>query len=171
MITFTTSVAPAIRALADSRLSLRELEVIDAAADGLSYIDTGGLLGLSELTVKTHLKRAADKTGLGARSGLVGYAYRKGLFVRVPTPGPPLSPAQRAVLPYVARGLENHEIGRQMGIAVDGVGITANTVKTHLRTSSKLLGAVTRAHLVRRAIDTGALPLVTVRQVEEVRAA
>lgn len=152
MTAFTAAVPVVLYLLAESGLTLRELEVIDATADGLSIAEVGVLLGLSELTVKNHLSRSGLKAGVGTRSGIVGYAYWKGLLVRVPAPVVPMTGRQKELLPQVARGLENRAIGVRLGI-------TEDTVKAHLYACARLLGSRTRAHMVRRAVDTGLLPL------------
>ena len=158
------AVPPVLHRLAAARVSLRELEVIDASAEGLSYFEVGDLLGLSEATVKAHLTRLGHKARVGTRAGIVGWAYRNGLLVRVPLPVVPLTPSQRAVVPLVARGLEDGEIGRELDIAM-------NTAKHHVHCAARLLNARTRAHMVRRGIDCGVLPLVPRLVGEEARVA
>lgn len=59
-------------------ISQRELEVLQLVADGHSNRDVGEQLGLSALTVKSHLARIARKLGTGDRAEMVVLAMRAG---------------------------------------------------------------------------------------------
>ncbi len=59
-------------------LSERELEVLRLVADGQTNRIVGEKLGLSALTVKSHLARIARKLGSGDRAHMVATAIRKG---------------------------------------------------------------------------------------------
>jgi DNA-binding NarL/FixJ family response regulator len=59
-------------------LSARELQVLQLVADGKSNKDIGEELGLSALTVKSHLARIARKLGTGDRAEMVATALRSG---------------------------------------------------------------------------------------------
>ena len=61
-------------------LSGREIEVLRLVSGGQSNRDIGALLGLSALTVKSHLARIARKVGTGDRAEMVVFAMRAGLF-------------------------------------------------------------------------------------------
>ena len=61
-------------------LSHREIEVLQLVADGCSNRDVGDALGLSALTVKSHLARIARKLGTGDRAELVIIALRAGVI-------------------------------------------------------------------------------------------
>ncbi|MBI5089107.1 MAG: response regulator transcription factor [Actinobacteria bacterium] len=63
----------------------------------------------------------------------------------------PLSPRELAVLACVAEGLTNPEIGAQLGISTD-------TVKTHMARVLEKLGAKDRTHAVSRALRLGLFP-------------
>ncbi len=71
-------VSPSLRAVAD--LSGREIEVIRLVADGQSNKEVGEALGLSALTVKSHLARVARKLGTGDRAEMVALALRAGVI-------------------------------------------------------------------------------------------
>lgn len=60
------------------KLSDRELEVLRMVADGQTNRRVGERLGLSALTVKSHLARIARKLGSGDRAQLVATAIRSG---------------------------------------------------------------------------------------------
>src|SRR6476469_8630761 len=61
-----------------SELSGREIEVLRLVADGHSNKEIGETLGLSALTVKSHLARIARKLGTGDRAEMVAMAMRAG---------------------------------------------------------------------------------------------
>jgi DNA-binding NarL/FixJ family response regulator len=61
-------------------LSRREVEVIRHVADGRSNRDIGEAMGLSALTVKSHLARIARKLGTGDRAGMVAISLRTGVI-------------------------------------------------------------------------------------------
>jgi len=61
-------------------LSPREVEVIRYVADGRSNRDIGEAMGLSALTVKSHLARIARKLGTGDRAGMVAISLRTGVI-------------------------------------------------------------------------------------------
>ena len=60
-------------------LSVREIQVVQLVAEGNSNKSIGDELGLSALTVKSHLARIARKLGTGDRAEMVARAMRAGL--------------------------------------------------------------------------------------------
>ncbi|MEO6203971.1 MAG: helix-turn-helix transcriptional regulator, partial [Mycobacteriales bacterium] len=70
--------APAESGVAE--LSGREIEVVRLVADGQSNKQIGDALGLSALTVKSHLARIARKLGTGDRAEMVAMAMRAGVI-------------------------------------------------------------------------------------------
>jgi DNA-binding NarL/FixJ family response regulator len=60
-------------------LSGREVEVLQLVGDGRSNKEIGEALGLSALTVKSHLARIARKLGTGDRAEMVVVAMRAGV--------------------------------------------------------------------------------------------
>ena len=58
----------------------RELEVLAQVANGLSNVDIGRELHISEATVKTHLVHIFDKLGVSDRTAAVTRAIGKGLL-------------------------------------------------------------------------------------------
>jgi DNA-binding NarL/FixJ family response regulator len=62
------------------QLSEREIEVLQLVGDGRSNREVGEALGLSALTVKSHLARIARKIGTGDRAEMVLVTLRAGLI-------------------------------------------------------------------------------------------
>ena len=62
-------------------LSAREVEVVQLVSEGRSNKEIGDALGLSALTVKSHLARIARKVGTGDRAEMVAHAMRAGLVL------------------------------------------------------------------------------------------
>ncbi len=60
-------------------LSSREVQVLQSVADGHSNHEIGEALGLSALTVKSHLSRIGRKLGTGDRARMVVLAMRAGV--------------------------------------------------------------------------------------------
>jgi DNA-binding NarL/FixJ family response regulator len=67
------------RATGAEGLSGREVEVLQLVGDGRSNKEIGEVLGLSALTVKSHLARIARKLGTGDRAEMVVVAMRAGV--------------------------------------------------------------------------------------------
>lgn len=65
--------------VADS-LTQREVEVLQLVSEGNTNKEIGAELGLSALTVKSHLARIARKLGSGDRAHMVTVAFRAGLL-------------------------------------------------------------------------------------------
>ncbi|TWP50021.1 response regulator transcription factor [Lentzea tibetensis] len=61
-------------------LSAREVEVLKCVARGLSNVEIGRTLFISEATVKTHLLRAFNKLGVSDRTAAVTTAMDRGLL-------------------------------------------------------------------------------------------
>ncbi|MBT2405513.1 MULTISPECIES: response regulator transcription factor [unclassified Streptomyces] len=68
-------------------LTARELDVLNAVADGLSNGDIGKRLVIAEATVKTHLLRVFAKLDVSDRTHAVVVALERGLLVRRPDRG------------------------------------------------------------------------------------
>lgn len=71
----------AARLVGADGLSAREVEVLQLVSDGRSNKEIGEALGLSALTVKSHLARIARKLGTGDRAEMVVVAMRAGVVV------------------------------------------------------------------------------------------
>jgi DNA-binding NarL/FixJ family response regulator len=66
-------------------LTTREVQVLNAVADGLSNVDIGKRLVIAEATVKTHLLRVFAKLDVSDRTHAVVTALERGLLNRPPT--------------------------------------------------------------------------------------
>lgn len=140
----------------DVVFSGREAQVIIGMARGHSNKEIGKKLDLSDLTVKTHVRRIFSKAKVHDRAGFISWGYRKGLLQGLKTypmtgTGVPLTNRERQITELVILGLTNAEIGRRVFLSED-------TVKTHLRKTFKKVGAVSRAHLVTIAYQHELVP-------------
>ncbi|MFI5533263.1 LuxR C-terminal-related transcriptional regulator [Kitasatospora sp. NPDC051853] len=72
--------APGVPPTTYRELSGREVEVLRLVAEGQSNKAIGVAMGLSALTVKSHLARIARKLGTGDRAGMVAVALRTGII-------------------------------------------------------------------------------------------
>jgi len=70
---------PALAEPGAPALSAREVQVLQGVADGNTNNEIGELLGLSGLTIKSHLARIGRKTGTGDRAAMVAAAMRAGI--------------------------------------------------------------------------------------------
>lgn len=75
-------------------LSAREVEVIEAVADGLTNAEIGALLYLSPITVKDHLSRIQPKLRARNRAHVAALAIRCGVI-----PMDPATPDRKANTP------------------------------------------------------------------------
>ena len=78
--TVTLTPMPAVETQVGIELTTRELGVLRLVADGQSNRQIGEHLGLSALTVKSHLARISRKIGTGDRAEMVAYAIRHELL-------------------------------------------------------------------------------------------
>jgi PAS domain S-box-containing protein len=74
-------------------------------------------------------------------------------YWKQPSPKPlRLSPREREITQLLARGLTGAQIAAELGLSPE-------TVRTHIRNAMTRLGADTRAHLVAKALDGGLVSL------------
>lgn len=147
-----------------TELTRRELEVLGHLADGLTTAEIAAALFLEDDTVRTHRARMYGKTGAANGAALVALAFRRGLLRPRPKPSAalvtPLPEKLAELLPLIAAGYTDEQIGRRLSLSVDGV-------KSRMRRLRGRLDAHTRTHVVRRAIEAGLMRWV----VDERRAA
>ena len=65
---------------AETTLTAREIEILNAISRGFSYQETGGLLAISVQTVHTHLKRIYRKLAVHSKTEAVFEADKRGLL-------------------------------------------------------------------------------------------
>lgn len=65
---------------ADTKLTAREVEILNAISRGFSYQETAGLLAISVQTVHTHLKRIYRKLAVHSKTEAVFEADKRGLL-------------------------------------------------------------------------------------------
>jgi len=63
-----------------SRLTQRELDVLELLAEGLAHEEIGRRLGISSETVRTHLRKASGRLDASTRTQAVATALRLGLI-------------------------------------------------------------------------------------------
>jgi|SRR5579862_2429207 DNA-binding NarL/FixJ family response regulator len=66
--------------MSDDSLTTREVEVLDRIAGGNRNRDIAELLGISEETVKVHVKHIMDKLGAKDRTQAIAIAVRRGII-------------------------------------------------------------------------------------------
>ncbi len=140
--------------VSDPRLTPPLIEVLDLVAEGLPNHEIARRLGLKPDTVATRLKVAAKALGSGDRTTMVAECYRRGIFQarqiegEVPVVGAHLLP----LLSLLARG-------RSYAECAVALGIDESLVKKRAPVLYRLVGAVDRTNLPRRAVDCRLLPL------------
>ena len=120
-------------------LSPRQREVARLAATGLSNKQIGRELGITEGTVKAHMKEAMKALGAERR-----YELPSLLMADRPTPGRKrvqLTQRQNEVLALVADGLRSEEIAVRLGVV-------AGTVKQHMTAILRALNVSNRTSAV-----------------------
>ncbi len=80
IVTGNTWGQPGIHNQRVRKLTEREVEVLQSVANGMSNKDIGAYLGLSALTVKSHMARISRKLGTGDRAKLVAIGMREGII-------------------------------------------------------------------------------------------
>jgi DNA-binding NarL/FixJ family response regulator len=81
-------------------------------------------------------------------AALAGGSYLDPALTKGAAPGRTLTPRELDVLGLLAEGLQHEEIGRRLGIS-------SETVRTHLRKACDRLGAATRTQAVATALRLG----------------
>jgi LuxR family maltose regulon positive regulatory protein len=112
-------------------------------------LDLGNSTGAGELLgeVGGTLRALPDGTQ-ALRARLARLERRLPAAPRIPPVTQPLSERERAILRLMRGTLSRREIGKQLGLSV-------NTIKTHMRMIYRKLGVSTREAAVERAVDLG----------------
>lgn len=104
-------------------------------------LDAGAVALILKEAPLTDLVRALE-------AALSGNSYLDPALTKAPKPGGKLTQRELDVLGLLAEGLQHEEIGRRLGIS-------SETVRTHLRKASDRLGAATRTQAVATALRLG----------------
>jgi DNA-binding NarL/FixJ family response regulator len=104
-------------------------------------LDAGAVALVLKEAPLTDLVRALE-------AALAGNSYLDPAVAKATTPGGKLTQREVEVLSLLAEGLQHEEIGRRLGIS-------SETVRTHLRKASNRLGAATRTQAVATALRRG----------------
>lgn len=145
-------------------LSQRERQVVGLAAQGHANKLIGYELGLSEGTVKAHLRRGLARLAVGSRAELAALwadLRTAGCLEEMPvgddtivvasrdTPTPPacLTKTEGRLLSLVRQGRSDREIARIRGVS-------PRTVGNQLGSIYRKLGVVSRSELLAREADT-----------------
>ena len=148
-------------------LMMPKLGGADATEAILKANPAAKILILTTFGTSDELRRALNAGAVGALvkdsayKQLIGAIQHTALGKRMISPEierqlkaseqePELTPRQIEILTYVAKGLNNREIARQIGIGPD-------CVKAHLKTAFSRLGAASRSEAVAIALRTGLL--------------
>jgi DNA-binding CsgD family transcriptional regulator len=129
---------------------------------GLVNAEIGGELSLSEELVRRVLADVLSKFGVASRAALVGAGFRHGpLRPRAASPGAVgraagLSPSLAVLAPLVAEGLTDGQIAARLS-SEPGVRVTARAAHSRMQILRTRLGARSREHLVRLAVESGLL--------------
>jgi DNA-binding NarL/FixJ family response regulator len=143
-------------------LTERETEVLGLLRGSLSAREISIELGLSQNTVKTHVKAIYRKLGVSTRAAAMAQypalRVRPGRHASLPEP---LTEREREVLGLLHGSLARREIAAELSVS-------PNTIKSQTMAIYRKLGVSTRAAAIARAQDTGISRLDGRGQLHEV---
>lgn len=141
-------------------LTARECQVVELVAEGRSNPAIAGELGLTPLTVKSHMHRIGIKVGVQDRAAILSRAVLTGQ-VLIP-PGRPVPDGfgkdHFDLLVRIARGQTNAEIAAELGVTLD-------VAKWDVRKLLALFGVASREELVTAGFACGVLRAVPRQRV------
>ncbi len=133
----------------ESGLSRREQEVLALLASGNSVDAISSKLFISRHTVRNHLKSVYRK--LGVRSQIA--AARRYRELRPDEASSPVAPALETLTTREREVLDLLLLGARVAQAADALGISANTVRNHLKAIYRKLGVASRIELMRLLVN------------------
>lgn len=141
----------------DKKLTKREREVLQHLSYGKTTDEIAVAMDLTGDTIRTHLGRMYAKANSANRAAMVAIGFRGGLLVPRPYPAESrrlvqLDERLRELLPLIAAGYTDQQIGRLMVLTPGGV-------KDRMKRLRRELGAPSRVYLVRLAVEAGLLHL------------
>ena len=128
-----------------------DLALVALIAKGLSSATVATQAGLTMAQVKDRIERMIGEHKAGNRVGLVGLACRSGQIPGGYRPAPLLPPRLAEVLPMIAAGMSNRQIGYRLHLSYDGV-------RSRTRDLQAWLGGNNRPNTVLLAHRAGLLP-------------
>jgi DNA-binding NarL/FixJ family response regulator len=131
-----------------------DLALVALIAEGLSSGAVAAKTGLTTSQVKRRIEQLIAEHQCGSRVGLVAIACRSAQIPRGYGPAPHLPPRLAAVLPLVAAGMSNRQIGTRLHLSHDGI-------RSRVRDLQAWLGANSRPNTVLLAHRAGLLPEAT----------
>jgi DNA-binding NarL/FixJ family response regulator len=123
------------------KVTSRDQQVLNLLVEGCSNKEIGGQLGISQRTVKNHLRALFLRTGIldgRKRVKLARYVHEGERVVMTPCAG--LNPKESRISMLVCEGLTNRQIGKL-------VGSSEQVIKNHLRSTFDKLGVWSRLEL------------------------
>ena len=123
----------------ETRIAVYTADAVEALAH--SVLASGAVAIVLKEAPLADLVRALE-------AALAGKSYIDPALARATKPGGALTQRELEVLGLLAEGLQHEEIGRRLGIS-------SETVRTHLRKASDRLGAATRTQAVATALRLG----------------
>lgn len=104
------------------------------ASVGMSNDEIAETTGRSPLTIKSHLQRMFDNTGINGRANIADWMFENGVYeVERQATAPHYSVRESQIVNLIVQGFQNKEIGSRLLI-------TENTVKTHMQRITGKLG-------------------------------
>jgi DNA-binding NarL/FixJ family response regulator len=149
-----------------SEITVREIEVLQCMMEGLTNVQIGKVLRITDQTVKNHITHLLCKLSVQDRTAAVVAAIRLGLLklsayrepgsegpMQLHEKGANLSVREKEVLNCVMRGWTNNKIGRMLKISTHTVQIHMTSVKSKLQAQDRTEAVVTalRLRLIERA--------------------
>jgi DNA-binding CsgD family transcriptional regulator len=137
---------------AEAQLTKEEWFYLDLASRGASISEAAGQANVTESTVKFHRDKIIKKFNGKTLAGAAYEAIIRGQL-ELELPRPPAKPVsfskrQAEIVPLVCQGSDIEAIAKILGIS-------KNSVQSHLHMIAVKLGARRRAHIPRRLFETG----------------
>jgi DNA-binding NarL/FixJ family response regulator len=141
------------------RLTTRDIRVIELVSLGLPTAEIARVLdAMAASTLAAHMRRLLWALDASNRAALVAAGFRFGLLSPRPwppgVPPPPLKPLQAGLLPLIAEGLTDECIADRLPSSVP---VYAPAVRSRMAVLRQALGASSRSHVVRLAVEAGLL--------------
>lgn len=137
----------------DAPLSLREMEVLELLSFGHTTDEVGIQMYISPHTVKSHCRGILTKLGVFSRAGAVRAGFERGVLTTstLSEKGrPTFTDRHKEIFMLLSYGFTDSSIGSALGLSVE-------TIKSHLKKIKRDTDALSRAHMVRIGFEQGIL--------------